>query len=31
MCHTAGYYQYLQLELRDNAKGFIEIQNEINE
>lgn len=31
MCHTAGYYQYLKLELRDITKGFIEIQNEINE
>lgn len=31
MCHTAGCYQYLKLELRDITKGFIEIQNEINE
>jgi len=27
----ASYYQYLKLELRDNATGFIEIQNEVNE
>lgn len=31
VCHTASYYQYLKLELRGNTKGFIEIQNEINE
>lgn len=31
ICHTAGYYQYLKLELRDNSKGLIEIQNETNE
>lgn len=31
ICHRAGCYQYLKLELRDNAKGFIEIQNEVNE
>lgn len=31
ICHTAGYYQYLKLELRDNTRGFIEIQNEVNE
>lgn len=31
LCHTTGYYQYLKLELRDNTRGFIEIQNEVNE
>lgn len=31
ICHTAGCYQYLKLELRDNGKGFIEIQNEVKE
>lgn len=31
MCHTAGCYQYLKLELRDVTEGFIEIPNEINE
>lgn len=31
ICHTASYYQYLKLELRDNTKGFTDIQNETHE